>query len=99
MEDSLASGIKAKLAYYGKKYVPNLSDLEKREMIALVLELRERMSALEKLVENLDEKIIPIDEQGGGTHIGLDELNHISLTDEDIENWFDNDPTNDDPEE
>lgn len=30
---------------------------------------------------------------------GLDELDNISLTDEDIEKWFDDDPNNDDPEE
>ena len=30
---------------------------------------------------------------------GLDELNNIKITDEDIENWFDDDPNNDDPEE
>ena len=30
---------------------------------------------------------------------GLDELNNINLTDEDMERWFDDDPNNDDPEE
>ena len=30
---------------------------------------------------------------------GLDEMNNIGLSDEDMENWFDDDPTNDDPEE
>ena len=49
--------------------------------------------------EEIKDESVQMEDLSPEVRKGLDELDNISLTDEDIEKWFDDDPNNDDPEE